>query len=721
MPKNRRRVLILVQRCIFFGEDSLAVSEHKTFRGLAWAGFDVIVATQPGLLEEYLGRRPKIVELEAEKEGLQYIHLCADPEQTRAERRSLYRRLVDVFSPAVVISAAGENETDILLDAVEQLRCPTVIYSETAPGQNSVLAGRAYDVIYAAECEVGTKQAQRSTLLKGALDRLSRHRSAAETGGASALEELLWEEAQGDSARFVFLMEIAAQSIFVEKSPSLGAHLYKRLFTSFKQASHLKAAFSAAKKAQDFELLLSLTDKVLEQEKGEAGDRSLVNPVEDELAEIILLQRRLEKAKHIPIRQTKQASVIAYMVHSSLPFVSMGYATRSQGLLAAIHKAGVNVFCVTRPGFPADMGEANELAPPSWEVDGVKYFSIPQPRLDTSARFKLDSVDAVKKKMQELGATHVVSASNHQIALPSLIAARELGLPFIYEVRGFWELTRLSREPEYAQTLSYKRQVFLETLTATHAQNVVTLTEGMKQELLRRGVDASNIHLAPNAVDCALFTPQSRDEELATKIGISSAVPVIGYVGSLLAYEGLDDLVRAAGILRAQGRVFRLLIVGDEGNAAGKRMAVAEMISSIANEVGISDWLIMPGRVPHEEVKRWYSLIDIAPFPRKSQPVTETVPPLKPLEAMAMGKPVIVSDVAPLKEMIDTANKRGAIFTNGDYNDLARKLDQLLTAPELGHDRGKAAREWVLAERSWAKTSARLLKAVPGLVHENLS
>ena len=187
----------------------------------------------------------------------------------------------------------------------------------------------------------------------------------------------------------------------------------------------------------------------------------------------------------------------------------------------------------------------------------------------------------------------------------------------------------------------------------------------MRDELVRRGVDPATITLLPNSCDPERFTPRGRDAALAARLGIPASVPVIGYIGTFVQYEGLEDLVAACAMLHGRGRDFRLMLIGNENVSGTEKGPITAEIERIAAEAGLSDRLIMPGRVPHEEVAAYYSLIDIAPFPRKPQPVTEMVSPMKPLEALAMEKAVVVSSVAALTEMI-ADEETGLVFAKGD-------------------------------------------------------
>lgn len=407
---------------------------------------------------------------------------------------------------------------------------------------------------------------------------------------------------------------------------------------------------------------------------------------------------------------------ICYVLHNSLPHSSGGYATRAHGVALGLKASGWDVIALTRPGYPLDMKP--ELSADALEtsvtIDGIKYLFIEKPLkrgskskrgMDTD-QYILAAADALLDSFRTLKPTVVMAASNYLTALPALIAARRLGLPFIYEVRGFWEITSMSRNPNYETTIPYMVEQEMEAGVAERADHVFTLTEPMREELIQRGVSAEKISLLPNSCDINEFLPRSRDAALAQKLKIPASVPVIGYIGTFVDYEGLEDLATACGLLAKEGVEFRLLLVGNENVSGSGLGPIGQTVQSIAADCGYSDWLIMTGRVPKHEVADYYSLIDIAPFPRKPWPVCEMVSPMKPLEAMAMEKAVLASNVRALSEMI-SKNKTGLLFEKGDVASLTEQLKRLILDPELRRNLGGEGRKWVSNERTWELTGKK--------------
>jgi glycosyltransferase involved in cell wall biosynthesis len=206
-------------------------------------------------------------------------------------------------------------------------------------------------------------------------------------------------------------------------------------------------------------------------------------------------------------------------------------------------------------------------------------------------------------------------------------------------------------------------------------------------------VDADRITLLPNGVDTTRFTPRVRDDALAAQLGLTGRT-VIGYLGSVVSYEGLELLVEAAAILRTRQQDFRVLIVGDGA-------ALDELRASVT-DAGLEGHVVFTGRVPHGDIERYHSLVDIAPLPRLPLPVCEMVSPLKPFESMAMGQVVVASDVAALAEIVEPG-VNGLLHTKGDAGDLAHQLGVLLEDPALVQRLAGQAREWVVRERDWSR------------------
>nr|WP_245349365.1 glycosyltransferase [Brachybacterium fresconis] len=392
-----------------------------------------------------------------------------------------------------------------------------------------------------------------------------------------------------------------------------------------------------------------------------------------------------------------QKDHVFYLLHNSLPHNSAGYATRTHGLLSELNRIGWNVDGVTRLGYPYDMpGKAELPDVPLHDVVGnVDYRRLLTGRQVEKKNPLFYYTERYSKALLELAKQErpaiIHAASNHWNGLTAVKTARQLGIPSIYEVRGLWEVTRGSRNPEWAQSNMFKYIARMEADAAKGATRVFAITEALRDEMISRGVDGDKINIVPNGVDTSRFTPIPKDEELASQLGVAGKT-VIGYVGSVLDYEGIELMLEAAEVMNRTREDFHVLIVGDG--------AELERFQNYVEEHELEHVVTFTGRVPHEDVERYYSLIDITPFPRLSLPVCEMVSPLKPFEAMAMGKAVVSSDVAALKEIV-TPGVNGYLHEKGSTESLIEQLTRLLDDPEHTRLIGAQARDWVVENRDW--------------------
>ena len=404
---------------------------------------------------------------------------------------------------------------------------------------------------------------------------------------------------------------------------------------------------------------------------------------------------------------------IMYCVHSTPVFNTNGYSIRTHGMATGLQGAGEDVVVVGRPGYPWDSAvdvRKPEAVRQASQLDGISYVHLPASPLGATAfdHFVQEAADAFVREARLQRPALIQAASNFRTALPALIAARRLGLPFVYEVRGLWEITEASNKPGWEHTERYAQHVALETLVATEADAVLAITEETRQELVRRGVAAEKISLAPNAVDPRVYLPLPRDEGYAHGLGIHTDRPIIGFAGSLVPYEGLAVLLDAVAILaRAEtpeeAPRFRVVIAGS-GSA---RPALEQQ----ARDLDIADRVRFLGRLSNQEIPRLLSLIDIMPLPRLSVPVTEMVSPLKPLEALSSGKALVLSDVSPHAIFAGEDQDRALLVPAGDAQALARTLDSLVSDPDLRAGLGRAGRLWCVDNRTWTLIAEEVRQA----------
>ncbi|MDE2595370.1 MAG: glycosyltransferase, exosortase A system-associated [Sphingomonadales bacterium] len=275
----------------------------------------------------------------------------------------------------------------------------------------------------------------------------------------------------------------------------------------------------------------------------------------------------------------------------------------------------------------------------------------------------------------------------------ALRVARRRGIPLVYEIRAFWEDAAVENGQGREGSLKYRLTRSLENHVIGGADAVVTICQGLRGDLIGRGVDPARITVMYNGVDLSLFgEPPARDAAFAAELGLGDG-PVIGFIGSFYAYEGLDDLIDAMPPLIARHPGARLLLVGG-GPCEAELKARAEAS-------GADHAVIFTGRVPHSEVERYYALCDVMAYPRKKSRLTDLVTPLKPLEAMAQGKLVAASDVGGHRELI-ADGETGALFTPDDPAACADALARLLDDRSNWDRRRAAGKAHVRDRHDWS-------------------
>jgi PEP-CTERM/exosortase A-associated glycosyltransferase len=286
--------------------------------------------------------------------------------------------------------------------------------------------------------------------------------------------------------------------------------------------------------------------------------------------------------------------------------------------------------------------------------------------------------------------------------IAALLVARKLGLPAVCEVRGLWEDAAVDHGTTTTGSLRYRMSRAIETFALRRCHAVTTICEGLRGDLLARGLPADKITVVPNAVDTAAFPFASRpDDRLRHELGLSGKT-VLGFIGSFYAYEGLDLLVEALPMILARRPETVLLLVGGGPAEAALRHLVGKH--------GLDRAVRFVGRVPHDEVSRYYDLADILVYPRHSMRLTELVTPLKPLEAMARGRIVLASDVGGHRELIrDGAT--GYLFAADDARALADKIGEILAGADAWPRIRHTARRFVETERTWQRSVAQYRQA----------
>ncbi len=385
-----------------------------------------------------------------------------------------------------------------------------------------------------------------------------------------------------------------------------------------------------------------------------------------------------------------------HVLDHSIPLHS-GYSFRTAALLREQRVLGWETFHLTSP-------KQGKTSASVEDVDGLRFYRTPAATgalANLPIGKELGLMKQMERRLDEVAREvrpHIIHAHSPVLnALPAIKVARKLGIPVVYEIRAFWEDAAVDHGTTTERSLRYRATRKLETRAIQQADHVFTICEGLRTDILTRGIPADKVTVIPNAVDIASFNLASPpDPGLQDRWGLTGKT-VIGFVGSFYAYEGLDLLLEALPAIIEKQRDIRVLLVGGGPQEANLRLQ--------AERLGLKEVVVFAGRVPHEDVSRYYDLIDILAYPRHPIRLTELVTPLKPLEAMAQGQVFVASDVGGHKELVEH-NRTGILFKAGDRDALAQAIVELLSNPRRWPELRANGRQFVESVRNWRNSVA---------------
>lgn len=383
---------------------------------------------------------------------------------------------------------------------------------------------------------------------------------------------------------------------------------------------------------------------------------------------------------------------VIYICGNSRPYTNSGYSKRTHSLVKAIADSGVEIFALTRLNYPAEIGVP--CYPIEDSIDGVVY------RRNTIAPYPL-TVDKYVKQAAE-GIARQISSSRavilhtttsfHNAVVVSDVAKKS-GIPWIYELRGEIEKTWLTTPtisgiPRSEESEHFRLSRNRELAAVRAASGVIVLSEIARRELISQGIDKQKILVVPNAAEAALFETHLSIKEAKMLTDVDPTKVTIGSVTSIVPYEGLDTLIRSLEFLPQR---FQVMIVG--GGSDESRL------KQLVNDLGVSERVRFAGKQPQEEIIPWYRALDVFVVPRNDVSVCRTVTPVKPLAAMALGIPVVASDLPALREVTGNC----ASYCNpGDPSDLANAIKQAYEQTDL-----EDATEWARS-RTWDRVACNV-------------
>ena len=401
---------------------------------------------------------------------------------------------------------------------------------------------------------------------------------------------------------------------------------------------------------------------------------------------------------------------VLHVFDHSIPLHS-GYTFRSRSILKQQHELGLETCHVTSPKHGNDQAEIEE-------VEGLKFYrSAPTSGLMSKLPVlnQMANIAPMVKRILEvieIEKPDVIHAHSPALnGLAALKAGRKSGLPVVYEIRAFWEDAAVDHGTCKEDDLRYRLTRKMENHVVKNASAVTTICQGLRGDLISRGFDENKFTVIANAVNIEQFnviTPQdkAKNADLADSLQLTDC-DVLGFLGSFYAYEGIDLAIAAMPTVLAKNPRARLLLVGGGPQEQNLKQQVILL--------GLEGKVIYTGRVPHSEVGKYYSLVDLLVYPRKAMRLTNLVTPLKPLEAMAQGKPVLASDVGGHKELISD-NETGFLFKAGDSVELAERLLELLADKNQLTSVLSNGRNYVENVRNWRNSVSNYLPLYKKLI-----
>jgi PEP-CTERM/exosortase A-associated glycosyltransferase len=388
---------------------------------------------------------------------------------------------------------------------------------------------------------------------------------------------------------------------------------------------------------------------------------------------------------------------ILHILDHSIP-INSSYSLRTQAILKMQRASGWETIQLTGPRQGpvtaneeiVDDWEFNRTAPPGGLLENIPVLSELELMGEMAHR-----IEQIVKRVRP----HILHAHSPALnAIAALRVGRRIGTPVVYEVRAFWEDLLVGRGAVREGGLCYRLNRSLETRALKRADAVTTIGNGMRANIVSRGVAAEKVTVIPNGVDADRFSVNGvPDRLLGRSLGLNGAL-VLGFIGSYNAYEGLSDLLCALPEIVSQVPRVRVLLVGSGAQEVH--------LKQMAHDLGFGERVVFAPPLPQAELQRYFDLIDVLAYPRLSMQYTEMVPPLKVLQAMARGSLIAASDVGGHRELIRDG-ETGVLFKAGDPQSLAAAVVRLLNSPERWSLLKAATRKSAETEHSWESAMAR--------------
>ena len=403
---------------------------------------------------------------------------------------------------------------------------------------------------------------------------------------------------------------------------------------------------------------------------------------------------------------------ILHILDHSLPLYS-GYSFRSQNIFQSQNRIGIQTIVLTSSKHEASF-EYDEV--PVYElINGIKYYRSGKLRYNIPIIKEIGLIKRLINRIVDICKVEkpdIIHAHSPVLnGLAALRASRILDIPFVYEIRAFWEDAAVDHGTCREWGIRYRMIRILETYICRKADAIIAICNGIKEDLLsRKRIPTNKIVIIGNAINLSDFDFNINADELRNQFHINDNYLTVGFIGSFYHYEGLLFLLECFAKILEEFPFVKLILVGGGPEEKKLRLKV--------NELAIEEDVIFTGRIPNKKISSIYSIVDILVLPRLSMRLTEIVTPLKPLEAMIMKKAILASDVGGHKELI-THGQTGILFKAGDADDFLKKFFLLANSSNLRSKLGEQGYEYVRKEKNWnlnAKKYNKLYKKILGRI-----
>ena len=391
---------------------------------------------------------------------------------------------------------------------------------------------------------------------------------------------------------------------------------------------------------------------------------------------------------------------VLHVLYQSLPQVS-GSSIRSRDIMLSQKEVGIEVLAITAPFQNSISKKGLDI------IDDITYIRTSQNtknsitdlrkgvlqriyRVFSILIFSQKLFSTIKKEKPDVLHAHAMFFC----AIPSLVLGKVFNIPVVYEFRSLWMYQKTnSRNKGF---INKKIEIFLihvEIFCLKKAAHAVILNENLKEFIFSKTNKPFKNTIINNAVNTSLI-----EKLKANKVSKKEDKIVFGYIGTLTAYEGLEFLIQTFQELYDDGFKLKLIIYGKGVN----KQSVQDQINARSDINTIS----YKGAIAPSEVYKAFSEIDVIINPRLNTPKTNSVTPLKPLEAMAYEKLFIGSDVRGIKEIVPQGT--GFLFSSENRNDLKKVVKKVASlSPQDRDSHKKEALAFVVSHKSWLQNAAK--------------